>query len=322
MLDNQPSKVLCVDRDPGDLTNLRTLLDHDFECHIADSNQRALEMVKEHGPYEVIIAGIDGDSQDETEFLKELKTLSPATVRIMLATESTVSKAQEAVSQGYAFRFVVKPCSEDELVAAINSAVLENTRTIHKQQLHDEAMELTESTGSFGFTPIFDPELGIGSIDAFVVELQYSHNVATRYKRTYSLAVFDIDMIHLYAQHYGKKAAKLAHKLLAEHIRHSCRAADRVFRLNEDTAIALILPETPHDGCLTYASRAVNSFFARNIPNSQSEHKLLTISTGIAGYSPDSDTDQGWQQILDEAMVYLHVAQGQGGNCVSHAKAW
>lgn len=321
--DAQQSKILCVDNDPDVLAVLGAQLNRDFECHAVATREQALEMIKESGPYEAIITGVQAYSSPEySNFFVKVKHLCPATVRIMLAAESDVPLARRAVEQGEIYRYLVKPCSEEELVTAINSAVLENTRTIHKQQLQEETDELTNGAPQFRSVPIFDPELGIGSSEALEIELEYTHNVAVRYKRPYSVAIFDIDIFRVYAGHYGKKAAKLAHKLLAEHIRHSCRSADRVYRFGSDTQIALILPETDISGCRVFTQRAVQSFAARNIPNSKSDHKLLTISGSLSSYDPLSDVKAGWRDMLDEALLYLHIAQGQGGNCISHVEAW
>lgn len=321
--DTQQSRILCVDHDPGVLAGLREQLDRDFEFYAVTSHEQALEMIKESGPYEAIITGMPARGTfDNGNFLDKVKNLSPATVRIMLAEESDVPLARQAVDQGEIYRFLVKPCSEEELVTAINSAVLENTRTIHKQHLKAETDELVNAAPRFRAVPIFDSELGIGSAEALEIELEYTHNVAVRYKRPYSIAIFDIDIFKIYASHYGKKAAKLAHKLLAEHVRHSSRAADRLYRFGQDTQIALILPETDANGCRIFTQRAVQSFAARNIPNSKSEHKLLTISGSLSAYDPLSDAKSSWSDMIDEALLYLHIAQGQGGNCISHVEAW
>src|SRR5690606_9884781 len=144
------SRILCVDHDPGVLAGLREQLDRDFEFHAVTSHEQALEMIKESGPYEAIITGVQArDTLDNSNFLVKVKNLSPATVRIMLAEESDVPLARQAVDQGEIYRFLVKPCSEEELVTAINSAVLENTRTIHKQHLKAETDELVSAAPQF-----------------------------------------------------------------------------------------------------------------------------------------------------------------------------
>lgn len=194
----------------------------------------------------------------------------------------------------------------------------ENTRSLHQKQLEREAETLLGNTDSLPSVAMFDPELGIGSPEALKVELEYTHNVAARYKRPYSIAVFDIDGYDSYDTHYGRRAAKLAHKLTAEHIRHSCRSADRIHRYDSGTTILLILPETSYEGGCILAERVITGFAERNIPNSRnSQHKLLTLSGSVVSYEPGNpEKYKNWIDMVDDALLYLHIAQGQGGNMV------
>jgi diguanylate cyclase (GGDEF)-like protein len=198
---------------------------------------------------------------------------------------------------------------------------MEEPEGIHNRQhkqLEDEVAGLLHNEERPRSIAIFDPELGIGSAEALKIELEYAHNVAARYRRPYSIAIFDIDDYEGYDSHYGRRAAKLAHKLTAEHIRHSCRSADRIYRCDGGTAILVILPETPYEGGCVVAERIISGFYKRNIPNfHNSQHGLLTLSGSVACYEPGKpDKYEGWGNMLDDALVHLHIAQGQGGNMV------
>jgi diguanylate cyclase (GGDEF)-like protein len=193
---------------------------------------------------------------------------------------------------------------------------LENMRNVHQQRLEQEAEAFLQNEERMRPVAMFDPELGIGSPEALRIELEHTHNMATRYKRSYSIAVFDVDAYDGYDSHYGRRAAKLAHKLTAEHIRHSCRSTDRIHRYDTGTAILLILPETPYEGGCIFAERVIAAFAGRNIPNSRSsQHGLLTLSGSVASYEPENPGKyKSWGDMVDDALVHLHIAQGQGGN--------
>lgn len=193
---------------------------------------------------------------------------------------------------------------------------LENLRSRHQQQLEREVESLLRGDELLRPVTMFDPELGIGSSEALGVELEYTHNVAARYKRPYSIAIFDIDGYEDYDSHYGRRAAKLAHKLTAEHIRHSCRSADRIYRYDAGTAILLILPETSYAGGCVLTERVIAGFSARNIPNFRSsQHGLLTLSGSVASFDPENAGKyHSWSDMIDDAVLLLHIAQGQGGN--------
>lgn len=195
---------------------------------------------------------------------------------------------------------------------------LENMRSLHQKQLEREAESFLNNEKTLHPITMFDPELGIGSPEALKVELEYTHNIAARYGRPYSIVIFDIDSYDSYDAHYGRRAARLAHKLAAEHIRHSCRSADRIHRYDTGTAILLILPETSYEGGCVLAERVVAAFAGRNIPNFRSsQHGLLTLSGSVASYEPEKpDKYSSWSGIVDDALLYLHIAQGQGGNMI------
>ena len=81
----------------------------------------------------------------------------------------------------------------------------------------------------------------------------------------------------------------------------------------------LILPETDAKGAKVLSERIIRSFFARNIPNIKSEHKLLSLSASLAEYTPDiSELAENWQTLLDDTGLYLQIAKSQGGNCCMH----
>jgi diguanylate cyclase (GGDEF)-like protein len=313
-MDRSQSKILFVQHDAQYVANMREQLTDEFDLYSAATSEQALEMIRNNGPFEAVIT----DTGVRLELLEKVQQLAPATVRILVTEETGIDHAKDAVEKGRVYRYLLKNSSSEELRVTIQSAVLENTRTIQRKQLEKQTTELEHTEEAAPIPAVFDPELGIGSPEAMEVELHYAHSLATRYKRPYSIAIFDIDQYEVYSTHYGRRAAKLAHKLAAEHIRHSCRAADRIYRYSSGIPILLILPETPFEGAQVLARRIVQGFAARNIPNSKSHHGLLTLSGSIAAYDPaQPDNKARSMDMIDEAYLYLHVAQGQGGNVIA-----
>ncbi|HEY3487037.1 MAG TPA: hypothetical protein VGL10_03135, partial [Gammaproteobacteria bacterium] len=64
--------------------------------------------------------------------------------------------------------------------------------------------------------------------------------------------------------------------------------------------------------------RIIVEFAGRNIPNScNSQHRILTLSASVASYDPaNPEVYGGWSKLVDDAVLHLHIAQGQGGNMV------
>lgn len=194
----------------------------------------------------------------------------------------------------------------------------ENPPERHTERLEQEAGEYITASDRLRTVTMFDPDLGIGSPEAMEVELEYIHHIAVRYHRPYAVVLIDVDGYDTYQSYYGRKAGRLAHKLMAEHIRHSCRSADRLYRFGQGTPVLLILPETGGEGARVLADRVVRSFAARGVPNTKSEHGLLTLSAGVtACEAGDSQVKNAWTDLLEDVQLYAHVARGKGGNCVA-----
>ncbi|MBN1379763.1 MAG: diguanylate cyclase [Gammaproteobacteria bacterium] len=311
---SQTARVLCIEHDPVVLQNLHDDLANHYHVDSVDNDQQALDLIRQNGFYEAVLT----DLPQNTALLEEIRNLSPASVRILLAQENDIGVARHAAESGQIFQYIVHPFTAEELLSTIDLAVIENARALDKLQLEQEAKEFLSTSERLRSAMMFDPDLGVGSPEAMEIELEYMHNIAVRYKRPYSIAIFDLDQYVAYTANYGQRAARLAHKLMAEHIRHSCRAADRIYRCGAATPILLILPETGTKGAQVLAERIVQTFIARNIPHAKSEHELLSLSASLAGYDQDrSDKPESWQSLLDEAMLYLQVSQSQGGNCIA-----
>ncbi len=310
---SQSTRLLCIGQSPDVLMDLSENLQEHYEFYTAESDKQAMAMIREQGPYDAILI----DSPKKIGLLEDIRSASPSSVRILLAQEKDVDLARDAEQSGQVYSYLIQPYSTATLLSAIDSAVVDNERLLHKQQLEDETKEFLSKSDRLRSAMMFDPELGVGSPDAMEMELEYTHSIAARYKRPYSIILFDLDYYAEYSVHYGAKAARLAHKLMAEHIRHTCRAADRIYRYGVSTPVLLILPETDTAGANILSERIVSSFLARNIPNVKSELKLLSLSSSLAGYdSAHSEQFGNWQAMLDQVSLYLQVAQGQGGNCV------
>lgn len=115
------NQVLLVDDEFNILNsyrrNLRGILDFD----VAESGQRALELMAKH-TYSAIVTDMQMPEMNGIEFLKQAKKLSPDTVRLMLTGNADQQTAIDAVNIGDIFRFLNKPCSTDLLIKAIEDA--------------------------------------------------------------------------------------------------------------------------------------------------------------------------------------------------------
>lgn len=116
------AKILFVDDDPEILATLKRTFRRKYLVETALGPLRGLEIAAEHGPYAVVVADLRMPGLDGLEFFTQLKKLSPETVRIMLTGYADLRAAMDAVNTGHVFRFLAKPCAEEELAESLAAA--------------------------------------------------------------------------------------------------------------------------------------------------------------------------------------------------------
>lgn len=126
-------RVLFVDDEPTLLKIYAKALPDRLEVHTAESGSEALRMVKESGPFAVVVSDKQMPGMDGIELLENLKDSAPGTVRMMLTGESDQSVAMQAVNQGEIFRFLSKPPSRQQLIDSVDAAVSQY-HLIHAEQ--------------------------------------------------------------------------------------------------------------------------------------------------------------------------------------------
>lgn len=116
-------RILFVDDDPETLASYGRALRKKYDLDLARGPVRGLEAVAENGPYAVVVSDLRMPGMDGVEFFSRLRKTCPDTVRIMLTGYADIRSAMDAVNTGHVFRFLAKPCAEEELEAALAAAV-------------------------------------------------------------------------------------------------------------------------------------------------------------------------------------------------------
>jgi len=116
---NNTEKILFVDDEENVLQSMRRQLRKRFDLRTALSGEEALTLLKEEGPFAVIVSDMRMPGMDGVQLLARVKDLYPDTVRIMLTGNADQETAIEAVNNGQIFRFLTKPCSTAVLVPAL-----------------------------------------------------------------------------------------------------------------------------------------------------------------------------------------------------------
>lgn len=132
-------KILFVDDDERILQAFKRRLYRKYKFHIANSGSEGLEKIEKEGPFAVVISDMQMPSMDGLTFLKEVAKQAPLTARIMLTGNADRQTAVSAVNEGQVFRYLNKPCTQEELCAAVDNA-LDYHRTLVAER------ELLENT--------------------------------------------------------------------------------------------------------------------------------------------------------------------------------
>ncbi|MBR9805273.1 response regulator, partial [bacterium] len=121
MEEDVPS-ILCVDDESNVLDGLSRILFDDFDVTTATSGAEALEIMSDQ-QFAVIMSDMRMPEMNGAQFLLKAKEKAPDTTRMLLTGQSDIESAMSAINDGNIFRFLMKPCPEDKLVAHINEAV-------------------------------------------------------------------------------------------------------------------------------------------------------------------------------------------------------
>jgi len=114
--------ILIVDDEILTLNNLKKALEReDYEVHLADSGERALEVIDRYKPdlilLDLMLPGISG-----IEVLKTVKEMERETIVIMMTAYEILEKAVEAMKLG-AYDYLLKPFKINDLKNTIHRAL-------------------------------------------------------------------------------------------------------------------------------------------------------------------------------------------------------
>jgi response regulator RpfG family c-di-GMP phosphodiesterase len=117
------ARVLFVDDDPQLTAAFGRAYRKRYDFHSASSGDEGLERIRTSMPFAAVVADMRMPGMDGVEFLAQVKGISPDTTRIMLTGQADLDTAMEAVNKGHVFRFLNKPCDEENLAEVLDSAI-------------------------------------------------------------------------------------------------------------------------------------------------------------------------------------------------------
>jgi CheY-like chemotaxis protein len=137
----EKSKILCVDDEPTVLKGLQLNLSELYDVHVAEDGQTALEILKDKGPFAVVISDMRMPEMNGAEFLAAVESRSPETTRMLLTGYTDFDSAIQAVNDGHIYRFLTKPCPPELLKKSIASGIQQYNLIHAEHQLLEETLK-------------------------------------------------------------------------------------------------------------------------------------------------------------------------------------
>jgi len=128
-------RILCVDDEPNILEGLRRQLKSGYDVLTAVGPEAGLRAVQQQGPFAVVIADHQMPVMTGSEFLREVRRVSPDTVTMMLTGCADLEVAVAALHEGRIFRFLNKPCSREVLKTAVEQALEQYRLVVAEREL-------------------------------------------------------------------------------------------------------------------------------------------------------------------------------------------
>ncbi len=134
-------RILFVDDEQSVLDGFRRRYRKEYHVQTATSGSEALQRLSEEKPFSVVVADMRMPEMDGVEFLSKAREKQPDAVRLMLTGYGDLDTAISAVNEGNIFRFLTKPCPDEQLSQALADAVEQYHLVIAERELLQQTLQ-------------------------------------------------------------------------------------------------------------------------------------------------------------------------------------
>lgn len=134
-------KILLVDDDYNILAAYKRHLFRKFDVVTAESGIIGLSLLKEQGPFAVVVSDFRMPEIDGIQFLSAVRKAAPDTVRVMLTGQADMKAAIDAINEGNLFRFLTKPCPIEDFIKTLDAAVEQYQLIISERELLEKTLK-------------------------------------------------------------------------------------------------------------------------------------------------------------------------------------
>ncbi|HJS50549.1 MAG TPA: diguanylate cyclase [Pyrinomonadaceae bacterium] len=167
--------------------------------------------------------------------------------------------------------------------------------------------KLKTKAGEYEQRSITDSLTGLRNRGYLEERLLEEISQARRYRSSMCLLMIDVDHFKSYNDSFGHPAGDQVLRLIANAFRETLRTADVAARYGGEE-FAILLPHTGREEAAVIAER-----IRQRVERTDFPHRAVTISVGVAGYTPEFEEPKDWITAADMA---LYDAKEQGRNVI------
>lgn len=284
-------KILCIDDDEDILDSLARTLRRRFSVYTAATVQRALLLFDAGHEFTVIICDQRLNQQNGLDFLKEVKTLSPFSSRVLLSGQVDLKTLEAAVNESIIHKFIMKPWESDHLLLHI----MEGYRT-HQNMLEKAQLKILSIT---------DPITQLTNHRFFQEKIRLEWDKLIKNENKLSLILIDIDHFKKFNDRYGHPEGDRCLALVADKLKATIPKGASLSRYGGEE-FALILPNCTSLDALTLAEKLRGSILQLSFNSFP-----LSISLGVAT-APEHASSV--DELIISADQSLYQAKRRGRN--------
>ncbi len=323
--------LVLIDNEPLVLqTLMEQLRNEGYEILTAATSRQALNIVKQKD-VGVVVSEQDMPDISGSELLGQIRQAHPNTVRILLTACSDVKVLSQAINEGAAYKYFIKPWDAEELRRNLREAFQFRDLLLEKEQLEQEIrhtntelrqinealqQRLTHQSRQLIRISQYDAVTGLPNRLLFTDRLKQSIVRARSDNTLLAVVVIDLDRFMLINETLGQAAGDQLLHAVATRLESCVRDSDTVARFGGDEYI-MMLTDLRSAEEVNAALEILRNALAEPFAIDQQEI-FISSAIGICMYPYDGSSDE---ELIKHANTAMHHAKQLGeGNYKFYAE--
>lgn len=172
--DDARARVLIVDDELAQLLSMKRQLRRLYSLYTAMDANEALRKIGANGPFAAVVCDHRMPGASGVEFLSMLRTILPATTRIMLTGDGSGETAADAINQAGVHYFLQKPCPAAVIENTIEMALDDYDQRLRQPVTEQDASPQAPSGGPASVMQVIDSLSLFASGSPVSEEVQHS----------------------------------------------------------------------------------------------------------------------------------------------------